>query len=363
MQQAVVQPEPAARPGLVAGHLSLRSTTTTGSLDDAEAYEFELAGRDIMIGRSPGCDISLPDDPLASRRHAMVYSRSEGYTIVDLGSINGTLVNDVELREETMLHDGDIITVGRHTILVSSAPARPDAPAIDSRATGPLALLPSDDTDPHVQALGATATPEGEASAPTTDSEPESISGDEAASAIAFTVDWASTLESVDSPDAAAALGSASMSDVADAPASDGDVFSLAQPTPASPIPAQQHDLDALQNQLTDLIHSLRQQAEETRAASDRLRRALADVRETLTTALDTQLEPAEPAFSFNVDKLTELARRTAENPRHLDYVLSLSERAEELAIVLEAVQRLQTDGGALELLQGLQARVERALE
>jgi hypothetical protein len=64
----------------------------------------------VVIGRSSGCDIVL-DDPNVSRRHAEVRRLGEGFSLVDLGSTNGTEVNDQRVGE-TSLMNGDVIGVG-----------------------------------------------------------------------------------------------------------------------------------------------------------------------------------------------------------------------------------------------------------
>ena len=96
----MVRPSPTAEPGAV--------------VDDGER-EFLLDGRDIAIGRAPSCDIVLAGDQLASRRHALLRLRGESYTVVDLGSSNGTYVNDEEIHAETPLNDGDRVTVMANT--------------------------------------------------------------------------------------------------------------------------------------------------------------------------------------------------------------------------------------------------------
>ena len=63
-----------------------------------------------VIGRSSGCDIVV-DDPNVSRRHAEVRRLGEGYSLVDLGSTNGTEVNGQRVGE-TSLMNGDVIGVG-----------------------------------------------------------------------------------------------------------------------------------------------------------------------------------------------------------------------------------------------------------
>jgi pSer/pThr/pTyr-binding forkhead associated (FHA) protein len=343
-------PQPAAS-SLVGGHLTLSSTSTSGSLDEGGQYEFELTGGDIIVGRSPGCDISLPDDPLASRRHAVLSFKQESgsYTISDLGSSNGTYLNGTEVNDETVLRDGDVISVGRHSLAVSASPGRAQALPIEARVTGPIAILPTEDTNPHLAAVEASTEPVD-----------DMATAAAAPWATGAEIPWAADAAQVPAS-AGETLGEHDTSREEFAPPSAAPTLA----TPAS-LPAggpHQHDLDALQTQLTELIGGLRQQAEADAAEQARLRRALTDVRDTLQTALATQLEPGAQAFTARVDALADLARKTAENPRHLDYVLSLSERAEELVIVLDAVQKLQVGGGPLSLLQGLYARVARELE
>jgi hypothetical protein len=63
------------------------------------------------VGRHPGSDIFL-DDVTVSRRHAEFYRHSAGFTVRDVGSLNGTYVNRERI-EETDLSDGDEVQVGK----------------------------------------------------------------------------------------------------------------------------------------------------------------------------------------------------------------------------------------------------------
>ncbi|MGN6327257.1 FtsK/SpoIIIE domain-containing protein [Pseudolysinimonas sp.] len=72
---------------------------------------WELSAGSIMIGRDPGCDVVLADDPMVSKRHARVDVESS-IEIVDLGSANGVLVDGglvgrfrVEDRVEVVIGD------------------------------------------------------------------------------------------------------------------------------------------------------------------------------------------------------------------------------------------------------------------
>jgi two-component system, cell cycle response regulator len=72
---------------------------------------FELHEGEMTIGRDAGCDIRVDLDNV-SRRHARI-SRKVGKAFVsDLGSTNGTFVNDSEVQQETELRSGDLIKIG-----------------------------------------------------------------------------------------------------------------------------------------------------------------------------------------------------------------------------------------------------------
>jgi hypothetical protein len=83
----------------------------------AETVVLMWDGREIgiespvtVIGRSSECDIVL-GDPNVSRRHAEIRRMGRGYSLVDLGSTNGTEVNGQRVTE-TSLMNGDVIGVG-----------------------------------------------------------------------------------------------------------------------------------------------------------------------------------------------------------------------------------------------------------
>lgn len=76
--------------------------------------EFALDHDAALIGRLAGSEVEI-SDPGASRRHAEVRRKGDGFVIVDLGSTNGTLVNNDPVSERT-LEDGDRITIGQTTL-------------------------------------------------------------------------------------------------------------------------------------------------------------------------------------------------------------------------------------------------------
>ncbi len=64
----------------------------------------------LIVGRDASCDLAI-DDPSASRRHVKFILTSDGYCVEDLGSKNGTLVNDV-ISQSHKLTDGDHVLIG-----------------------------------------------------------------------------------------------------------------------------------------------------------------------------------------------------------------------------------------------------------
>lgn len=68
------------------------------------------------IGRSARNDLCI-EDPFASRLHAEVRKRGDGYWINDSGSANGTYLNGVRLSTPVMLQDNDVIRLGETEIV------------------------------------------------------------------------------------------------------------------------------------------------------------------------------------------------------------------------------------------------------
>ncbi|MBI3271009.1 MAG: FHA domain-containing protein [Planctomycetes bacterium] len=75
---------------------------------------FTLNRQRIAIGSSPDNDLPV-QDPKISRYHAEIRELDDVWILRDLGSRNGTLVND-ERVEERVLKDGDRLTVGLTTL-------------------------------------------------------------------------------------------------------------------------------------------------------------------------------------------------------------------------------------------------------
>ena len=70
----------------------------------------------FSVGRGTDCDLVLADTK-ASRRHALIEGHPDGsYTVQDLASTNGTVVNGRRIYMTEDLHDGEAITIGATTL-------------------------------------------------------------------------------------------------------------------------------------------------------------------------------------------------------------------------------------------------------
>ena len=83
-----------------------------------EMVEGEAAGRQIPltgaleIGREPSLGVSLEEDTEVSRHHARVSLQNGQVFVEDLGSTNGTYVNDQPIQGRRLIAPGDRIRLG-----------------------------------------------------------------------------------------------------------------------------------------------------------------------------------------------------------------------------------------------------------
>lgn len=75
-------------------------------------------GSGLVIGRAPGCTLPIPQDTLASNRHAQLMLDRGVIVLTDMGSSNGTFLNGTRISGAEPLSDGDCITIGRSDIHV-----------------------------------------------------------------------------------------------------------------------------------------------------------------------------------------------------------------------------------------------------
>jgi hypothetical protein len=116
---------PGAAPAPPADATGLHSASTFGPTDllsraprlvveRAPGHEpgmiYDLGG-DVVLGRGDTAEIRLTD-PFASSRHARVYEQGKILVVEDLGSTNGTYLNEELLDGPRPLHPGDRVRIG-----------------------------------------------------------------------------------------------------------------------------------------------------------------------------------------------------------------------------------------------------------
>jgi pSer/pThr/pTyr-binding forkhead associated (FHA) protein len=98
----------------------------------------------LTIGRDADTDVPLPDDPKLSRVHAALERYGTGWSINDLGSRNGTFVNNQRLWRERILRAGDEVKIGGTLLVYRAEPASRSAaePPATEGGTGVLRVTP-----------------------------------------------------------------------------------------------------------------------------------------------------------------------------------------------------------------------------
>ena len=81
-------------------------------------------GTTVTIGRHRSNDIVV-DNPIVSGLHAHVDRQGNKILLTDLQSKNGTFQNGQRV-SQSELHHNDIITIGKHTIIVDTQDEPPD---------------------------------------------------------------------------------------------------------------------------------------------------------------------------------------------------------------------------------------------
>ncbi|MCA1675692.1 MAG: FHA domain-containing protein [Actinobacteria bacterium] len=91
-------------------------TKTPGRLKVVEPAErrgqsYEL-GEELTVGRAGGCQVTL-EDTYASQLHARLFRRDGQFYVEDLGSTNGTYVNQRKVTAPIAIRKGDRLQIGK----------------------------------------------------------------------------------------------------------------------------------------------------------------------------------------------------------------------------------------------------------
>lgn len=84
---------------------------------DQEPIEKQFAMAEIIIGRDPDCDFTIPDETI-SLRHCKLSFHHKQWWANDLNSTNGSFLNDAPIDSPIIITDGDVLRLGKVSIII-----------------------------------------------------------------------------------------------------------------------------------------------------------------------------------------------------------------------------------------------------
>jgi predicted component of type VI protein secretion system len=126
-----------------------------------------LAVDKFLIGREKDCQLR-PNTESISRYHCVLHSDEHGVRIRDLGSTNGTFVNDEVIQGTVQLQSGDAIAVGKLQFEIVVHETAPVVSAVEGEAAASSEVLDASAPD----------APQAEAGTPVDEAETAFLSGD-----------------------------------------------------------------------------------------------------------------------------------------------------------------------------------------
>jgi pSer/pThr/pTyr-binding forkhead associated (FHA) protein len=106
-----------------------------------EGLEIPLKKDKFLIGRAKECALRAGSEAI-SRRHCAIIRRDTGWTVRDLGSRNGTHVNDEKITAEVPLKEGDELRVGPLKFRIAAAESKDATAAGTPESTTPKSEKP-----------------------------------------------------------------------------------------------------------------------------------------------------------------------------------------------------------------------------
>src|SRR5436190_16409565 len=91
---------------------------------DGQMKTIPLTGERLSVGRSSAAELCFPEDAGLSCQHFAFEMQGDDWTVQDLGSQNGTFVNNIPLKAKLILRAGDRISAG-HIVLTFDPGAGP----------------------------------------------------------------------------------------------------------------------------------------------------------------------------------------------------------------------------------------------
>ncbi len=100
---------------------------------DGRLVEHDVIGEALVVGRSSRADLTIADRSM-SREHARFFRRDGDWFVEDLGSHNGTRVNQEELQGPRRLKNGDSVLAGDCVLMIRLGDEPLPGPAIPGDA-------------------------------------------------------------------------------------------------------------------------------------------------------------------------------------------------------------------------------------
>lgn len=104
----------------------------------------DLDQHEVVIGRLPECTVTLALSQV-SRYHTRLKRNHDQWYVEDLKSTNGTFLNNRRLRSMEVLKSGDLLRIGKTSILVVIDTPEGDNTQLNFRATNPTAEIEGHD--------------------------------------------------------------------------------------------------------------------------------------------------------------------------------------------------------------------------
>jgi predicted component of type VI protein secretion system len=105
-------------------------------------HDLALGDGQFVVGRSAGCQLSL-DDPLVSRRHAMLEVLRDVVTVEDLESRNGIIVNGQRITGKIAIQAGDKILIGSQELVLLRGRENALRETVNHPGRGTLTRIPA----------------------------------------------------------------------------------------------------------------------------------------------------------------------------------------------------------------------------
>lgn len=184
----------------------------------------ELRQGDMKIGRKPGCEIQI-DNLSVSGEHANIFTVGDDSFIQDLGSTNGTFINNKKISKHH-LKNGDTVVIGKHSLIYLTESTRSAVGGTPNEFAKTVIISPSRTVEPKP------AAPAPERAAITLETKPKEVPATERFGAI-FVLSGVNSGKRIDLTKKITNLGSAGKR--AGAITQTGDGFMLAPGTDETP--------------------------------------------------------------------------------------------------------------------------------